>query len=285
MEIYIEYVILDNLVMNYIILRLIDVTIGVNVGRINKLLVCCLGTIFSIFLPYLYFNKFLLFGYRFCVSIILVLMIKKFKKIKNFLVYYCLFLAYTFLTGGACFGLINLLGIDYNSSNLIMNSFDFPMGVFALILLIVIKIIFKVVNLIKVKLGVSRYYYNITLIDGESVAKSIGFYDSGNNVVFQDNGVNIISINLFLKLYKNIDITDIMLKNIMLKKNEIESLRGISYINISGIGSNEKYLSFVIDNIIVNGCSYKSPRLAVAMKNFNNYDCILHKQYIGSKGV
>ncbi|MGN0960891.1 MAG: sigma-E processing peptidase SpoIIGA [Christensenellales bacterium] len=275
MELYIEYVILDNVVMNYIILKFIDITLGVKISVLNKCLVCILGTIFSIFLPYLYFNKFLLFGYRFLVSIILVMCIKKFKKIKNFLGIYSLFMTYTFLMGGVCFGLINLLGIKYNSTNLIMFSFEFPMGVFILILLLIIKLMCKIIWFIKTKLKNSNFMYDITLIDGESCAKTTGFYDSGNNIIYDDKGVNIISINLFLKLYKNINLTDVMFK-----KNEISDLKKISYIDIAGIGKKDKYLSFEIDRIIVNGCNYNSPRLVVAMKNFDNYDCILHKQFV-----
>lgn len=275
MELYIEYVLMDNIIMNYIILKLLDITLGVKIRKVNKALVCGFGAIFSIFLPYLYFSKIILLGYRILVSITLVLLIKKFKKFKNYLTYYALFMAYTFLIGGVCYGVINLLGIEYTSTNLIMNSFEFPFGLLVLILMLAIKLICSVIKVIKKKLRSANYMYDITLIDSDRMVSTVGFFDTGNNVVFKDNGVNIISIGLFMELYKDIDLTEVMLK-----KNNIRNLKNINYIDISGIGSGEKYLSFEIDEMRVAGIKYLGARIAVAMKNFGDYDCILHRQFV-----
>lgn len=271
-----EYVIIDNAVMNYIILRLIDLTLGVKIKKINKSCVCFGGVVFAIFLPFLYFNKLILLFYRILASIILVMCIRKYNRFKDIAKMYLIFLIYTFMLGGVCFGLINILGFNYTATNLIMNSFEFPMGLFVLILLIIIKLLSKLINFMKNKLRNSNFMYEISLIDNEKVVDSIGFYDSGNCITFDNSGVNIISINLFLKLYNEIDIIDVVVK----KKN-ICNLKDVSYIEISGIGNGEKYLSFVIDKMIVNGCNYLRPRIAVAMKNFDNYECILHKEFVG----
>lgn len=275
MEIYIEYVLVDNMVMNYLIVKLINITTGRKRLTKTHWLTCVIGTIFAIFLPFLYFNKLLLFGYKIVVSIILVLLIKRYKKVKSFITYYLMFITYTFLLGGLCYGIINVLGIDYNANGLIIYSLDFPMGVLLIVLYLFIKILFASINLIKNRLNSLSWYYDAVLVDRDKRVETVGFLDTGNNIANADGGVNVISIDLFLKLYKDIDLCDIVLG-----KQNIDGLKNIDYISIAGIGKEDKCLTFVIDQMIVNGVKYDRPRLALAMRNFGDYGCILHKNFV-----
>ena len=125
-----------------------------------------------------------------------------------------MFMTYTFLIGGVILGLINLLHIDYTMSGIFMYKFEFPLGLFISIFLLVIRLIFISVKLIKNKLQTSNYFYELTIKNGEICEKTTAFLDTGNNVKFNSMGVNIISTNLFLKLYKDIDLYQLLL-NIM----------------------------------------------------------------------
>lgn len=270
MEAYIEYVILDNISMNYIILNFIDLTTGIKIAKINKSIVCILGTVLAIFLPYLYFNKVLLFGYKILVSIILVMCIKRFHKFKSFLCTYMLFVIYTFLLGGVCYGVISLMGIDYTMSSIMISSFEFPVGFVLVIIVCMIRLIFGLIVAIKNKLRSSNYIYKISIIDGDKSVSSFGFLDTGNNVMVDGKGVSIISLSLFLKLYNDIDVMDIILK-----KENIKHLKHIQYIQIRGIGNEENYLSFVVDGLNINGKMVNYPRMALTLKNFGDHDCIL----------
>ena len=78
-ELYIEYVLIDNFVVDYILLKFIEKTLGVKIYRIRFALFLILGVISALFLPYLYFDSGLMFLYRIFVSIILTLCIKKYK--------------------------------------------------------------------------------------------------------------------------------------------------------------------------------------------------------------
>lgn len=275
MEAYIEYVILDNLSMNYVILKLLDITTGVKVGKFNKVAICILGTIFSIFLPYLYFNKVLLFVYKILVSIVLVMCIRRFRKFTQFLLFYMLFVMYTFLLGGMCLWVVNLMGLDYTMSGVLISSLEFPVGLLLSIIFCLIKLMYRWILIMKNKLRASNFIYKISITDGGESVNGIGFLDTGNNVRIDGCGVSIISLGLFLRLYKNMDIMDVVLKKV-----DIDNLKNVQYINIVGIGNEEKYLSFVVDILQVNGETITSPRLAVAMKNFGDYECILSSDII-----
>lgn len=275
MELYIEYVILDNWVIDYMILKLLETTIGNKIAKKNKIFVCVLGVFFATFMPFLYKFQLVVGMYKILVSIILVMCIKKYNKLKDFATYYFLFIAYTFLIGGVILGVISLLGIKYTMSNVIIFNFNFPIGVFLLIILFVLKLIKMTLNIIKSKLRKAGFMYEIMLQDNGKEVLCCGFFDSGNNVVVNGKGVSIISINLFLKLYGNMD-----LHKVLTRKIEEGVLKNIEYINISGIGEGDKYLSFQIDMMSIGGCEYNNPRIAVAMKNFGDYDCILHKDFV-----
>jgi len=151
MQLYIEYVILDNCVIDYMILKLIDISTGQKIKKLNKVLVCGLGTIFAVFMPFLHDQKLALFFYRIFTSLILVMCLKKYKKTTNFLTYYCLFFAYTFLLGGAMLGLIEWMGINYSMSGLYLYTFEFPLSVFALIFILFFRLITSFVKIIRTK--------------------------------------------------------------------------------------------------------------------------------------
>lgn len=269
MDVYIEYVILDNMSMNWVIIRLIDLTTGISLKRANRWLVCILGTIFAIFLPYLYFNKLLLFLYKFVVSIILVLSMKRFDRFASFFKVHIIFILYTFLLGGVCFGIINLLGIDYTMSGILIYNFEFPMGVLFSIMIVAIRLLRKYISWAKERMRSANYMYKIVITDSGECVDSVAFLDTGNKIAVDGKGVSVISLNLFLRLYKDIDIMDVILK----KTND--ELKDVKYIDISGIGREEKYLSFVVDKMDIDGRVVNKPRLAVALKNFGDYECIL----------
>lgn len=276
MILYIEYVILDNLVMDYIILKFLEINFKEKIRKRNKFLVCIFGVVTAIFLPFIMKYQLLFFLYKILTACLMVLFIKKYKKIKNYILYLTSFIAYTFLTGGMCFGLINLLGINYTMSGVLIYNFEFPVSLFILIFSLLLWILKLSIIIFKKKLKVSNYLYNIMLFDGDKKIDAIGFFDSGNKVTFEGKGVNIISLNLFLRLYK-----DFPLEKLYLKQKINYKLKNLNYINIRGLSAKEKYLSFTIDKVIVESHIFENVMLAVALRNFDNFDCILHSNLIG----
>lgn len=276
MTLYIEYVILDNLVMDYIILKFLEVSFKEKIRKRNKCLVCVFGVISAIFLPFIRGYQILLFLYKIITLCIMVLFIKKYKKIKNYFLYLAGFISYTFLIGGVCLGLINLLGIQYAMSGILLYNFEFPVSLFILMFSVLLWFVRYIIIAFKKRLKASNYLYNITLFDGGRTIDAVGFFDSGNKVTFDGNGVNIISLNLFLRLYK-----DFPLERLYLKQNIDYDLKNLNYIDIGGLSAKEKYLSFTIDKVIVEKNIFENVTIAVALKNFDNFDCILHSNLVG----
>ena len=55
----------------------------------------------------------------------------------------------------------------------------------------------------------------------------------------------------------------------------------MSYINISSLNKSERYLAFTIDKLIVEKDSFENVNVAVAIKNFEDFDCILSESFVG----
>jgi hypothetical protein len=149
------------------------------------------------------------------------------------------------------------------------------LGVFALVFLIVLRTLKNFIMLIKSKLKQASYIYQITICDGEIKEDIVAFYDTGNNIKNGGVGVNIISLNLFLKLHKDID-----LHKVLMGKIDNSILKEVKYIDIQGIGKTQKFLSYNVDFFEIEGLKFENARVAVAMKNFGEYDCILHKDFL-----
>ena len=255
MILYIEYVILDNMVVNYLLLSLIGITTKCKLNRIRKLLSSAIGTLFAIFLPYILKIKWLIFIYKLLCSLLMVLFIKKYKTIRNY--FWCLGLLffYTFLFGGFLIATLSLLGVEYNMTGILLYNFVFSK-----------------------QLKANNFIREITLIDNNEKVEGVGYFDSGNMICKSGHAVNIISSELFFRLYRDYPIDKLLLNNI---DNNI--LKDASYIEINSLSKGQKYLSFRIDKLVIESTEYDNVYMAVAFKKFENFDCILNSKFVGEK--
>lgn len=276
-ELYIEYVLIDNLVVDYILLKFIERTMGIKLSKYRKCLFLLFGVLSALLLPYLYVCSLVVLSiYRIMVSVLMTICIKKYKKITTFFGYFGMLWAYTFFIGGVILGVLNLFNISYNSNSLILYQADVPIGVLGVALLILVCFMKKLIGYIKSKFKDLNYIYEVEIEDKNNVVRAQGFFDSGNSISCRGDGVNIISIGLFMKLYKDVDIAKVVSKHW-----DRLNLKNIETIYITGLGEKEKFLTFNVDKVTIKGKEYRNARFALVMKNFENYECVLHKDYVG----
>lgn len=276
MVIYIEYLIIDNIIIDYLIFYLMKLTFKFNYTRLRIVLALILGVVSAFFMPYLISYGFLLMVYRFGFSIVIIFTLIKYTRLKKFFLYLSVFWLYTFLMGGAILGILNLLNIGYTVSGVILYNCQVPMGLILILGVANIWLIRNIVIAIAGQIRMSKFLYKIKLIDGKREVVALGFLDSGNKVEIDGRGVSIISLSLFEKLHK-----DIGIEKLILGKIDKDKLKNMSYINISGLDDSCKYLKFTIDKIVIEKDIYENVNIAVALKNFDDFDCILSSDFIG----
>lgn len=270
MVLYLEYVLLDNYIMDYLIINLIEKTYKYKIKKLNKIIACAGGSLLVLPLPYIYNNSIILLLYRILIATYMVLVLKRYKNLKQFFTYFILFVAYTFVVGGLIFGIINFFQIEYSMSGILFYSFEFPISIFILAFIFIYNLCKKILIKLNKEKQTSNYLYKLKIYANNNEVDCVGLYDSGNRIEVDGCGVNIISLDVFMKLYNQLKLEKLILKDISSLQ-----LKNPKYININGLKNNGKYLSFIVDKILIEESSFSDVRVAISYKNFNKFDCIL----------
>ena len=145
MEVYIEYVILDNFIINTLIILLVNSTLHQKISKFKVILASCIGTIFAIFMPFISVSNIFLFVLKLMVGLIMVMCFARFN-IKDISISYVLFLSYTFLMGGMCYFVLDMCNITTTSSGILVYSFDIPVSIIILMVYVYYLLLKKFVE-------------------------------------------------------------------------------------------------------------------------------------------
>ena len=282
MEVYIEYVVLDNLIINYVLLRLTNYTLKLNAKKILCFFSSVIGTIVAVLMPLINFNlnqtlnNLMLVLLKIVLGLIMVLTIKKPKNFLNFLATFFVFLTFTFVLGGMCFGVIYMLNLQTTFSGVLMCGFEIPISLFLLLGLCYLKILFALIKVVKHKCNYSKFYYDVKLSVNNKKVLVTGFLDSGNQIKILDNAIIIINYKTLLKLYPNLNFEKLIVGS--LAETGLKNAKMINVVNSSG---KSKMLTFVLDEITIVGennrvFSFKNYVVGLAKTNFSGkFDCLL----------
>lgn len=280
MNVYIEYVLFENMIINFLILYLLNLTTKSKVKKINLIIACIIGAVFAVILPKLYLTNLsenvvkLIFGF------ILILILRKYKTFSEFFLNYIIFLMYTFVLGGLCFGVLCALNQD-NANSIDINSCKRPVGVIISIIIFFSIFLIRAIKYFTYKSNFSNYFYNLEINTANRKINLIAYLDTGN--IIYDNvenmGVSVISFKSFLKIFKNFPLHKILMKDF---KNT--SLTNAHFINVKTINSADKMLVFELNNVKIKSKNFElinqKMLFGVSKQNFANYDCLLNMSCI-----
>ncbi len=261
MQIVVEYVLLENFLINLIILKTVSLILREK-GRLF-FLSAFLGACLTVVMPALYLSS---VGWLFVElgqAILCVCISFKFKKLKKFLQIFGTNFCATFLYGGACYFFEGLFG----------------QRPFVLILCVVVGV-FAVVNgiarLHARKKAVDNFCFDVEIQEKGRCGKWRAFLDSGN-LLFDpvtNSPVSLINFRVFSALFKEIDLEDIIRRS-----EKLKTLRCAHYISMGTLGSDGKILVFQVDKLVLEGRPYEKVTLGLCLKKFDDAfgsDIILH---------
>lgn len=278
MTIYIEYVILDNMVVDYYILRLIGVVSKQKYKWKNLFFSCLIGTISAMFLPFILKYKFLVVIYKVITALLMVLVIQKYTSFRKYFFNLGLLFFFTFVFAGVTMAVLNLFQIEYTISGVLLYNLEVPISVFLILFTLGFWLLKKILGSLSIQLKLNNYTYNIKLIDNEKEVEGIGFFDSGNMICKDGQAVSIISSEMFFKLYSDYSVNKFLFKNI-----DHEKLKDASFIKIKSLSKSSEYLTFRIDKFIINDQEFDNALFAVSSGKFENFDCIINSKLLGGK--
>ena len=278
MEIYIEYVLLDNFIINYLILFFTKFLAQSKVKKINLLVSNVFGVVSAVLLPLVTLNIVFMLPLKTLIGVIMVLMLKKYNNFKQFLAHLLIFFTFTFVFGGLCYALINVFDLNTTASGVLINGYEIPMGIIMLLVSIYVYFLIKLVQFVRHKNEFAGYYYDVTIKLDNKKYYLRGYLDSGNKLYDDGLPVVVVSFKTFCKLFSKLPI-----ENYFLQKTEKLGLKNAHYITVNNVVGKGKMLVFSVDELVIQNSSTKkfnsNMLIGISNKTFSTeYDCLLHSE-------
>ncbi len=202
MQVYIEYVILDNLIIDYLLLSL---SLRVSNAKTNKLRLISssvLGTVIAVIIPLLKLGNLYLLMIKILLAFLMCYIAGSYLTIKKYIITLGCFLGFTFLSGGLIIAIFYLADIDFYKDYNFNYDSVFPIGLTILIMYFLYVFLKRLIlKLFKIK-SINPFIRKcIVVVKGKRLSV-MGFIDSGNRLYDAKTGLPIIvgSNNLFLKI-------------------------------------------------------------------------------------
>ncbi len=264
MVVFIEYVLIDNFCIDYLLLKTTYFIMNLTVKKTRLIISSLLGAIFSLVFPIINLTNLLSVLLKFVVGLFIVLVSYKFNSARTFYISAVVFLTLTFLTGGAIMGAYNLLGIDYSSETSIAIMIA-PVYVFLKIGVAVIKYFYT-------KRHAVNYTYEVQITALKTSVTARGFLDTGNFLYDGFNPVIVISKPLFNQLLKRGSVSG-------LKKQKITTVTGA-----------QEKISFKCDNLVIKDRGQENIFNNVTVTvteniNIDGVDVLLHPALTGRENA
>lgn len=285
MVIYIEQVLIDNFIINLFIILSLRAILKAKFKKINIVLASLLGSVIALILPLFRFNLIINSLIKILLSLVMVIILKRFTKFKEYLLYYLTFLLLTFVFGGACLFILMSFDKSFKINN--YSTYSLPLGVIVVIIFFIFIIIKNIFKNFYSRKKINNFVYKVVVENNDEKDEILGFLDSGNTLVDKLTGKPITIVNFYsLKnVLKQISITDIILN----KETKINKyFNNVHIVETTSIGNNknkilvlevqklEIYLENkvnIIDNAII----------GLTIKNFINdlgYNALLNSKLL-----
>lgn len=275
MIVYIEYLIIDNMVINYVILYLTSLILCTKISIVRLLIGAGVGTLFAFILPLVNMNTFVTLIIKLLIGALICVCSNKSMKFNLFILYYSIFIMITFVIGGFCFAILFLL-----SGDILVTSYnlEFPIGVLILLIFLYSLYIKKLVFILKKRSKITDFIYDIKLMEKSKEVEILAFFDSGNGLydLILNKPIIVINLQTLLRLVDNEQLNYLLIGNY--EKSGLKNIHKIEYKTIS---SNSRLIVFSIDNILLknkNKLTQLDAMIGVSLNNivkFESYDALI----------
>ncbi len=247
MEIYIESFIIQNILINFCLLKMIYFTIKNKTSFFKLLLASLVGTIPSVFII-CFLNSTLILNITKFITAGTMLGIAFKQSKKQFVFSFILLFLYTYTFGGLITSLNS--NVYYTSFGAVMTS-KFSLEVICLIFIMFSYIFELVLKNIKLKISTSNLIYNLTLTQANNRIKINAYMDTGNFLNINGQPVLILDLNTYLKLTKTNLLNFLTIKTNTISTETVNGNRDLKTFNIDKIEIKNGKKVTILNNQIV----------------------------------
>ena len=254
MTVYVEYALIDNLVIDYLILKATFTVTGVTRTKRRLFLCAFLGSVFALLYPLIGANALVQTSVKILASILIMVISGEFRSKKEFFYNFIAFFAVTFIFGGSASGLLGLFGIELSS--------EICVSVVIIPVYLAYKCLLYGFRFYKKQKTMENFVYKVSATIGENTLILRGFLDTGNGVYDGEKPVVFCRKSVAVKLAENGDIKKV-------KELEIATVNGY-----------DKKTAFTIDKLEIffkdGKYIYNNVTFCVTEGIGLNYDLLLH---------
>lgn len=198
MTIYVESFLIQNLIINFCLLRLVEITTKSKSSFFKITLASLFGASFSV-LSAIFLKNIIFMNILKLVCACLMILTAFKTKWKGFLFNLILLFVYTYALGGA---VISISSATYLTSFGVIMSSNIDLGMITLAIIILTYIFQLVSTHIKSKINLTKLIYTLTLHLKNKKLKINAFLDTGNRLTYMGQPVIIIDLDSYLHLSK-----------------------------------------------------------------------------------
>lgn len=247
MEVIIEYVLVDNLVINFLILFLTSKILKVDLNKIRTIFANIFGTGMAFLFPILNLPASVFVLLKLLIGGIISLIAFDCKTIKRFFINYFVFISSTALFGGISFIICFLSTGKLNPDIFQSLNLNFPVGAILGIAFVYFYVVLGAIKTINERKKISEFVFSAQVKKGDKKVYFKGYLDTGNTLIDPKTNqpVVIVQYALFNKIFK------VPIEKILTQKS-IDEVEGARYIEYKTVGKEiKKMLVFPVEKLIV----------------------------------
>ncbi len=269
MQIYFEYALLENLLIDYFLIKSSLYITGNQIKKFKIFLSATLGALVAILLPLISVSAVVSFFIKILLAVVMIFLSCEYKTFRGYILALNLFVLLTFLMGGAIIAVMYALNQKVILTDGQVTNQGFPVSIMIGFAFIMTSVTLKVSKSIYRKKQLFPFLRRCEIVAGEKSFSLLGFVDSGNRLYDSKRGCPIVVISR-----KNLE------KNNILPYLSTK-LGSIKYNTVSGGGEMPLYkiggIIFKTNGEII----YKSATLGVSPSEYSGeYDIILHPSFL-----
>jgi stage II sporulation protein GA (sporulation sigma-E factor processing peptidase) len=274
MDVYLEFVVIDNMVINSLVLYAALKTLRRKIKIYKLLLSAALGTVLAVFLPFLGGGIFV-FALKVLAASLMVYVSGGYKNIKDFFAVFLLFLVYTFLLGGLCIAALNFLNVDFSDAATLNYIAEIPIGLLLLCAVLFCCFIIRLARFIYKKKDISSFFRSVKIYIDDDVIDAEAYLDSGNRLYDKDYPVVVVNKKLLSKVLSDKIVNGLILKK---QKNNLNALN-THYIDVKTVAGSRAMLVFKPQKIVIyfaDGANIIDRLMIGVSEEKMKYDVLLH---------
>ena len=194
MTVFIEYVLLDNFIIDYLLLKVALKLVGVETKRWRLFFCAFLGSVIALVFPLINFKPIFTVPLKILSGTLIVMLSAKFKGVKQAYKTLVCFLVLTFITGGGIIAIFTAFGIDYSS--------EISIALIFIPAFLLIKLANSVIFALAKKQENKGLIFKCLIgLTNDKKIEGIGFLDTGNTLYYKGKPVIVCKKSFAKKVF------------------------------------------------------------------------------------